>query len=224
MCFIICKILSWRLVAPYDIGEDAEVCIYIFNSVITFSMLLFFSMMFLREMKCSHDSLEQENAELEKISGMDALTGLYNRRSMDRFLKKADVSGRVYTMIMCDIDDFKKVNDTYGHEAGDVVLKNVSQVIVSVLRETDYVCRWGGEEILILASGTPLSIAKNVADRIRRTVERTDNVCSDTVIHCTLTIGAAESSEATSISDVINLADERLYRGKNSGKNVVVSE
>lgn len=224
LAFITCRILSWETRAPYPIDDRYALYLYIFNSICTFSMLLFFSMMFLREMKRSHDDLEEENAKLDAMASHDALTGLYNRRSMDTFLKKADVSGKTFSIIMCDIDDFKKVNDTYGHEAGDVVLKNVSRVISSSLREGDYVCRWGGEEILILATGTSLASAAMAAERIRRNIENTDNVSDDTHIKCTITVGAAESSEATSISDVINLADERLYKGKKSGKNRVITE
>ena len=96
--------------------------------------------------------------------------------------------------------------------------------MISILRENDFVCRWGGEEILILASGTPLSGAALVAERIRAHIEDMEVCCEEHTIQCTITAGAAESTEAATIEEMISLADERLYSGKKSGKNKVVYE
>lgn len=222
LTFVTCKFISYRIEPIYEVSETAALWIYIFNSLCTFAMLMFFSMLFLREMQCSHAILEEQNARLDKIAGIDALTGLYNRRSMDKFISNAVNSGKCYSLIMCDIDDFKKVNDTYGHDAGDIVLKNIADAIVSGLREGDYVCRWGGEEILILATGTPLTAAQMVSERVRQRVEAIESVYRDTVIKCTVTVGAAESSECDCAEDTISLADKRLYKGKKIGKNCVV--
>ena len=166
--------------------------------------------------------LENQNAQLDRIACIDALTGLYNRRSMDKFLAAAMSCPNDFSIIMCDIDDFKKVNDTYGHKSGDKVLQAISKIIVSGLREDDFVCRWGGEEILILISGTSLNPAAMAAERIRSQVEKMSVDSDGQAIKCTLTIGVAERSEGKSTDDIIALADERLYKGKRSGKNRVV--
>ncbi|MCM1578893.1 MAG: GGDEF domain-containing protein [Ruminococcus sp.] len=222
LVFITCKIISDKTEHPYPISINAAEYIYIYNSLITFIMLLFFSLVFLREMQYSHAALEEQNERLDKMAGVDALTGLYNRRSMSKFLDAAVMSGKTYSLIMCDIDDFKKVNDTYGHDAGDVVLKSVSAALTESLRDGDYVCRWGGEEILILATGTTLEAAAQVAERLRRVVDEMPVSHNSVSIHCTITVSAADSTEAALPADIITLADSRLYVGKRGGKNCVV--
>lgn len=224
MTFVVCKIISYRIEPLYIISEKASMYLYIFNTFCTFAILLFFSLFFLREIQFSRSVLEEQNAKLDKIAGIDALTGLYNRRSMDKILNNAVNSGKTFSVIMCDIDDFKQINDAYGHNSGDEVLRRLSEAVVSLLRENDYVCRWGGEEILILAGGTPLSGAALVAERIRAHIENMDIICEDNTIRCTITAGAAESTEAGTIEEMIGLADERLYCGKKSGKNTVIWE
>lgn len=224
MTFVVCKIISYRIEPIYVISERAATYIYIFNTFCTFGLLLFFSLFFLREIQFSRSVLEEQNAKLDKIAGIDALTGLYNRRSMDKLLNNAVNSGKTFSVIMCDIDDFKKINDAYGHNSGDEVLRRISEAVMSILRDNDFVCRWGGEEILILAGATPLNGAALVAERIRTHIEEMEIMCDDCCIRCTITAGAAESTEAGSIDEIIGLADERLYCGKKSGKNKVVSE
>lgn len=224
LTFVICKIISYKIEPIYTISERASTYIYIFNTICTFAILLFFSLFFLREIQFSRSSLEEQNARLDKIAGIDSLTGLYNRRSMDKFLNSALSSGKTFSVIMCDIDDFKKINDTYGHNSGDEVLKRISETMISILRENDFVCRWGGEEILILASATPLNGAALVAERIRAHIEEMEVESEEHIIKCTMTAGAAESTEAATIEEIISLADERLYSGKRSGKNKVVYE
>lgn len=222
--FIVCRIISYRIEPVYTISPKASMHIYIFNTLCAFGLLMFFSLFFLREIQFSRAVLEEQNARLDKIAGIDSLTGLYNRRSMDKFLSSALSSGKTFSVIMCDIDDFKKINDTYGHNSGDEVLKRISETMISILRENDFVCRWGGEEILILASGTPLNGAALVAERIRAHIEDMEVFCEEHTIKCTITAGAAESTEAATIEEIISLADERLYSGKKSGKNKVVYE
>lgn len=223
IAFVTCRIISYNIPPSYEISDKAAVLIYIYNSLITFVMLLFFSLLFLREMQYSHAVLEEQNERLDKMAGVDALTGLYNRRSMSKFLDTAVLSGKTYSLIMCDIDDFKKVNDTYGHDAGDEVLKSISAALSNSLRNGDYVCRWGGEEILILATGTDLPAAAQVAERLRKVVDELPICHKGTDIHCTITISAADSTEEEEPADIITLADNRLYVGKRGGKNCVIA-
>ena len=224
LTFVVCKIISYRIEPVFTIPESVSVKIYIFNTICAFAVLLFYSIFFLREIQFSRSVLEEQNERLDKIAGIDSLTGLYNRRSMDKLLKGAVNSGKTFSVIMCDIDDFKKINDAYGHNVGDEVLRRISDTIVSGLRENDFVCRWGGEEILILASGTPISGASLVAERVRAQIEDMEIVSEENTIKCTVTAGVAENSEAGSIEEIIGLADDRLYCGKKSGKNRVIFE
>lgn len=220
--FLSCKVITYLNDPVYDISDAASFKFYIYNSFCTFGLILMFSVIFLNEIKSAQTVLENRNAQLDKIAGMDALTGLYNRRSMDKYLKSAAASGNTFTLIMCDIDNFKNINDTYGHNCGDIVLKEVSRTIVSSLRDGDYVCRWGGEEILILANNASLKDAAMAAERIRSHIEKLTVESEGNIVNCTITLGAAENKEGSSLEDIINLADDRLYTGKRSGKNCVV--
>lgn len=153
----------------------------------------------------------------------DPLTTLLNRRS---FLSRLDVmknDGKL-TLMICDIDFFKRINDTYGHTAGDDVLRSVSSVLDEKCRENSgYACRWGGEEFLLALpcdSAEALKLAEEMMDIIRAT----ECVCEDNVIKVTITIGIAQHDSGRPLNDTINLADDRLYKGKNAGRNRAVSE
>lgn len=223
LAFVTCKVISYHVEPSYEISDHTAMVVYVYNSLITFTMLLFFSLVFMREILYSHNVLEKQNERLDRMAGVDALTGLYNRRSLSKFIDTAVMSGKTYSIIMCDIDDFKKVNDTYGHDAGDEVLRSISSALTSSLRDGDYVCRWGGEEIIVLATGTEVSVAARVAERLRKVVDELPINHNGQDIHCTITISAADSTEKDAPSDIITLADTRLYAGKRSGKNCVVS-
>ena len=151
VAFLSCKFLSF-LGEPAVILDNIvlELVLYVFNSLCAFTFLIIFSLIFIFEIKLSSNQLKHQNAILEKLASIDPLTGLYNRRSMDIFLSQAVETESNFALIMCDIDDFKKVNDTYGHDLGDVVLKGVASITSEQVKENGYVCRWGGEEILIL--------------------------------------------------------------------------
>jgi len=166
--------------------------------------------------------------ELEKHVNYDTLTHLLNRRSMDKYLniayKQAEKGGSNFCLLMVDIDDFKHVNDTYGHDCGDEVLKSVARVVTTGVKKDDYVFRWGGEEILILLV-TEKETAKGVAERMRKEIAR-DPIPykTDVMVSVTVTIGLASYEEGKSISDMMEEADAKLYYGKRHGKNQVVSE
>lgn len=166
-------------------------------------------------------------AEILKHATLDALTGFYNRRQLDERIKQEVSSAkrqhRSLCAIMTDIDYFKKVNDTYGHAAGDLVLKTVSREIKNQLRDYDVAGRYGGEEFVILLPFTKLEEAKMVAERLRKAVEAKkidiSKLCPDkTHINVTISLGVAEYKE----KDFIENADKALYKAKESGRNKVI--
>ncbi len=157
----------------------------------------------------------------------DSLTGLYNRRFLDSYLEKylsfADRKGFVVGFIMIDIDNFKKVNDTYGHKNGDVVLKEVAHAIVSSVRASDVVIRYGGEEFLVILPDVAEGKTAQVAEKIRRAVEMTSIQIEGKVLHVTISCGVAEyPRHSRDPYQVIKFADIALYRAKKTGKNRVV--
>jgi diguanylate cyclase len=167
------------------------------------------------------------NLKLEELSRMDGLTGLHNRRYWEEQLgvefkrnKRSEVPS---SLIMLDIDNFKIVNDTYGHSAGDEVIRAVAAVIKKATRETDISGRYGGEEFAIILPDTPEENVKFLADRIRRLIEKFTIVYEGQSISFTVSIGIAGFQ--TDFEDHvkwIDTADQALYQAKVSGRNVVV--
>jgi diguanylate cyclase (GGDEF)-like protein len=163
---------------------------------------------------------------LEKFAYTDALTGLYNRRHFmelaQTVLEKAKRFDTVsYAMIM-DLDFFKKVNDTYGHLAGDEVLKNAALVMKNTLRSYDLLARYGGEEFVVLISETGKEDVLNLAERIRESIAATPCVYNCIKIPCTVSIGVAATFPDCTIESLIDRADKGLYQAKESGRNQVI--
>lgn len=169
--------------------------------------------------------LENKNDELDKMSKTDYLTGLANRRFMMERIKeelaRKERNGSNMSILMCDIDHFKKINDSYGHEVGDLVIKEVTNNINKILRKYDVVSRWGGEEFLILLPDIGNKEACIIAEKIRKQIENTKIVDQKIECRVSITIGVTEYDEKVSISDNINNADEALYQGKNAGRNKI---
>ena len=164
------------------------------------------------------------NKKLEELSRTDPLTGLSNRRDVLEKLKYNLLLAKRYrepfSIIMADIDDFKKVNDNYGHNCGDKVLIQLAEILRMSFRAEDTVSRWGGEEFLILLPKTDGISALVAANRIRRIVENTEFKCDGEKIKLTLSLGVAEFTPITdNIEAFIESADKALFLAKRKGKN-----
>jgi diguanylate cyclase (GGDEF)-like protein/PAS domain S-box-containing protein len=166
---------------------------------------------------------ERRVRELENMAFRDSLTGLPNRRYIElkikQALEEAQQFGRVFGLLMLDIDHFKQVNDTHGHDAGDAVLKAVSETIGKTLRETDIVARWGGEEFLVLLAGVGPATLCDLAERCRVLVNSTRAILADGIVSVTISVGATLLTNSDSIESAIKRADELLYSGKSNGRN-----
>ncbi|SFG44551.1 GGDEF domain-containing protein [Oribacterium sp. WCC10] len=166
--------------------------------------------------------------ELEKNVNYDTLTHLLNRRSMDKHLNnaynRAQKGEDTFCLLLLDIDDFKRVNDTYGHDCGDKVLRYVAHAVSTCVKKDDYVFRWGGEEILVLLK-TDLERSIPVAERIRREISKDPIVYKKEIkVSVTVTIGVSSYDGERTVAGMIEDADAKLYYGKRHGKNQVVSE
>ena len=165
--------------------------------------------------------------ELEKYANYDTLTKLLNRKSLDNYIQNAyrqAATGKSrFCVMMVDIDDFKKVNDTYGHDCGDEVLKYVAQTISTGVRKNDNVFRWGGEEIFVLLNADE-ERAVAVAERIRQDIANDSvNYRNEAEVSVTVTIGVSPYVSGATIQSMMDDADAKLYFGKRNGKNQVVS-
>lgn len=162
----------------------------------------------------------------------DALTGLFNRRYFERRLREevahARRHKRPFSIVMLDLDHFKLVNDTYGHEDGDRVLRHVAEVVQAQLREDDVPCRYGGEEFVLLLRGTTGPAARSVANRLRANlaVKPIELGPKNEPRHVTFSAGvaAADDRNAYNADEIISRADQALYRAKRGGRNRVESE
>lgn len=168
--------------------------------------------------------------KLNKMAATDPLTGLQNRRTLDErlavSLDNCRQMGLPLSLAMIDIDHFKRVNDTYGHQSGDEVIKGVAGVIKSyVRRDSDFAVRYGGEEILLCLPGVSLSDCRLICARIHTQIEQTAFACEGHSIRVTVSMGVAGlDDDITTAEKLIALADERLYIAKNTGRNKIVSE
>jgi len=160
------------------------------------------------------------------LTQRDALTNLYNRRTAnEKYLNW--ITGerrRIYpiTVILCDIDFFKKINDNYGHDCGDYVLKQIAQLLVDNTRENDVVSRWGGEEFMILLKDTNLNEGSTVAETLRVKTELSSLEYGGEKIRITMSFGLATTDQKTDLDQVVNQADKNLYIAKKNGRNQVI--
>lgn len=224
LCFNLVHMIC-RHTTPFYEGRypvNMSVRFYYFNAMVALLILLTFSILFALEIRYMQRRLEQENYTLEEVAKTDPLTHLLNRRSMNGYMDQVVKLRKTFCLMMADIDDFKKINDTYGHDCGDEVLIAVSDIISHCVREDDYVCRWGGEEILILVR-TDLDPASQVAERIRQQVASKVIFRKGNEVRVTITIGISQYRTGMSIQSMIEEADQNLYRGKNNGKNQVIA-
>ncbi|WP_051204648.1 GGDEF domain-containing protein [Butyrivibrio sp. VCD2006] len=160
--------------------------------------------------------------EIEKNSVTDPLTEVFNRNKLEEIVsadgEKLEVGHiKDASILMVDIDKFKRVNDTYGHEGGDKILVFVSDQIKKHIRSTDLIIRWGGEEFVVLLMGTALDVGLNIAEHIRSAVEAAEN----DVTPVTISVGVSKY-EGGNYHDAINKADQALYYAKEHGRNLVV--
>ena len=164
--------------------------------------------------------------KLESLSKTDPLTGLSNRRDMlekvMQEIKRANRTGEVFSLILADIDHFKAVNDTYGHDAGDAVLKEFSSVLQNSARDTDSIARWGGEEFLILLPSSDNNGALSTAEKFRKTIENHVFTFNTLQINLTLTLGVVTWRKGLTYEQTLTMADSLLYEGKQRGRNMVV--
>ncbi len=172
-------------------------------------------------MDVGNDMLREKNMELDFLANYDMLTKLNNRHHMMQFFERFEESGKPYCVIIGDIDDFKVINDTYGHNCGDMVLYSVADIIKKTLDQRGVPCRWGGEEFLMLVHGEQ-DTAGEILELVRHRIEENVVNYHGQEVQVTMTFGMAFYKERANVEKMISLADQRLYYGKNHGKNRIV--
>jgi len=174
--------------------------------------------------------LEQKNRTLDNLANIDGLTGLFNHRYfqniLDQEIKRAERHSTYLSLVLIDIDHFKKVNDTYGHQVGDFILAEFSKTIQKNIRQYDIIARYGGEEFVVILPETTTEDALLVAEKLRAVIEKTDFQDSRETYRITASFGQSGCSPAVEDNfhknTLINQADQALYEAKEKGRNKVV--
>ncbi|MCD6151706.1 MAG: diguanylate cyclase [Deltaproteobacteria bacterium] len=174
--------------------------------------------------------LQSQLAQITDLATIDELTGLYNRRAL--FSRLVEEHSRVerykenFSLMIFDIDDFKQVNDTYGHQVGDAILKNLAHFLKGNLRTSDFISRFGGEEFIAILPSTEMEKARRVAEKMRHMLGKKvfEDKKGAVKIKITVSIGISQCTPGDTVDNLIKRADDALYMAKNDGKNAIFTE
>ncbi len=209
--------------------RDPGPVIFWLNLIFFISLLLIVGIAYSRKSVESEYKLYQYNKKLQKIAGSDPLTGLMNRRNITEAMYKLEKQYKTQqisiSLAIGDIDFFKKVNDTYGHDAGDYILKEIAKLMEEFMEDKGYASRWGGEEFLLVFRnliGVNTDDIFQALDVFRAQLSKHVFVFKEKEIQLTMTFGLEEYSTSQGIEGTIKKADEKLYLGKENGRNQVV--
>lgn len=204
----------------YSFLFDIIICVYYIYCI---SSIAYY---FCTKFNIAEEKLRDYNMELQTIASHDALTQLPNRRNMVEHLNtlvyEYNRNSTPFCVAIADIDFFKKVNDNYGHDTGDYILKSVSDIFSKTMEGRGMVARWGGEEFLFTFEGMSGSQASNILNNMRAGIEHTEFSYRDYTLNITITVGVEEFSPITGLDLSISSADKKLYAGKQNGRNQVV--
>lgn len=194
------------------------------------------------EMRVQNKSLQKENEvikklniklessyeELKQIAIYDMLSGLYNRKSLfdtiEREIERSDRIDSPLTGIMLDIDNFKPINDSYGHQVGDIVIVELGKMLKKSLRKYDYAGRYGGEEFFMVLTNTNMEQGFHIGERLRKELDSKPTLCNGKLVHVTVSLGIAQYKKGESSKSWIERADMAMYKAKKLGRNRIVTE
>lgn len=216
-------VYSINTVCMYPLTRQETMMLQAVNSVAIYAEVTVLTVMFAKEAQAAERKLVSYNKKIKEIAFRDPLTKLRNRRSMLELLQEMIEKGNCSMCVgIADIDFFKKVNDTYGHEAGDEVLKVIAKTLEEHMKHKGYVARWGGEEFLFLFQNGNGDEAMMYLELLRSKIEKNVIRYEEQDIQITMTFGLVEYNTRNSLEENISLADQKLYSGKKAGRNRVV--
>jgi diguanylate cyclase (GGDEF)-like protein len=208
-----------------QISREMSAAIFFVNLVWCIISLAVIGYFFEKGAAATEASLVLVNKRLNNLASTDPVTNLANRRTMLSRINQEKIrlerTGEAFSLIMIDIDNFKVVNDEYGHDAGDFVLVTLAAIINFIIRKQDHVARWGGDEFLVFLPETGVTGARVVAEKIRARILTTPFIYREMDMPVTVTLGVSECDVDAGIGNCIRKADIALYAGKQAGKNRV---
>jgi diguanylate cyclase (GGDEF)-like protein len=209
-----------------DFPRGWAIYFHIFSAVFYAAVFHIIAFFYSNKFNAAEQNLRDVNNKLRQMASTDTLTSLPNRRTMNEHLTMLaynyERSNQPFVIAIADIDLFKKINDTYGHDAGDYILQSVSAIFRNTMEGNGMIARWGGEEFLFAFENASGNQAKNVLEGMRNQIEKTDFQYKDEVIKVTITLGIEDYSVVSGVEATISKADSKLYRGKSEGRNRVV--
>ena len=216
-----------KTISGMKLKRQRSLLLYLTGGIVMiFLFVLILSNLYRQKVKTAA-ALAVANGKLEELSRTDPLTKLWNRRYLHEIIElertRIKRAFEPFSFILMDIDHFKNVNDTYGHECGDYVLATMAVILRSAVRKQDLVGRWGGEEFLLFLPKTSLKGAITIAESVRKKIEDYPFSYSSKTIPVTATLGVSQFEKLLSVDECIKLSDDALYEGKESGRNRVVS-
>jgi diguanylate cyclase (GGDEF)-like protein len=197
---------------------------FVVNGVCSAALLFSAAVRSHEQLRSQRDLVADQADLMANLAQTDVLTQVPNRRRLiDVLARNANVPQVPYTVALVDLDHFKRVNDRYGHAAGDVVLAKVASILMTSIRTSDVVGRWGGEEFILVMPATSLHRVGELLERVREKVAAETIEYDDVRIRVTVSIGAADARDGMTYQDAMRIADDRLYVAKRRGRNRVVS-
>lgn len=206
---------------PFDMSDNTFLS-FSFANIVVLSGIFVVALNVIITHRISAMQLKEID-DIRHISNIDPLTELNNRRSAEDFFEKLVSDNQTIPSVFCliDIDDFKLVNDTYGHDAGDIVLSTVANILRNNTRQTDLVCRWGGEEFLVVLPKCSFEVGQRILEKIRKSIEDEVFPTEAADVKVTITGGASALTDGD-IKSALSACDKNLYEGKRNGKNQIV--
>lgn len=208
----------------YNPTETQMMILQTVNTSLSFIVMAMICITFSANLQKAEKHLMLYNMELRQQAGTDPLTTLYNRRRMEEIVKNhiAANPSEIFSVAMGDIDLFKSVNDTYGHNCGDQVLKDLSALFKEKTLGLGHVCRWGGEEFFFFFPNMNLDAASALMNDINMAVSKCPIVYQNETHHVTMTFGVEEYDYHSDLTQLVKQADDKLYYGKTHGRNTVI--
>lgn len=210
-------------VPPLEVAADGLLqVIFICNSISSFVVILYVAYVSKVSTVVDRKALLKENQNLEELANYDQLTGLYSRRYLKECYSFAHQNNDY--LAIGDIDDFKFINDTYGHICGDAILRELAELMRSQLDPNVFLCRWGGEEFVFVFPDMKKEYVEEQLQSLCAAIDAYAFVYQEQTISITMTFGLSRGNTRLALSDWIEQGDKRLYKGKRSGKNRVITE
>lgn len=211
--------------APFHpLSASTTLFIYCYNAALCFSIILYAAFLSNLSSLFTMQKLLEKNHKLQRLLDHDELTQLYTRNYIKQKFRMAADEKLCVHLAMADIDNFKYINDTYGHPCGDYVLFTLSTIFKTICSPGTDICRWGGEEFVIVMYDMDAEKVNMCLQKLRESISVYDFHFEGSHFHITMTFGISSTSEQNDFNRLIHLADERMYHGKKTGKNMVISQ